>query len=178
MVNLSYKGVTIEIKKGDLTEENSDAIVNPANSQMIMGGGVAYIIKKKGGEEIEKEAMKNAPVEIGKSIITGAGRLKSKYVIHSPTMEMPAMKTTKDKIFKATFSSIITASQKGVKSISLPAMGTGVGGVSYDDSAESMFNAIKKAIDSGINIEKISIVLVDDLAFEKFSNKLLYIFQQ
>jgi len=88
------------------------------------------------------------------------------------------MKTTNDKIFKATFSSIITASQKGVKSISLPAMGTGVGGVSYDDSAESMFNAIKKAIDSGINIEKISIVLVDDLAFEKFSNKLLYIFQQ
>jgi len=84
LIKTVYKDVIIGIKKGDLTEEDSEAIVNPANSLMIMGGGVAYAIKKKGGEEIEKEAIKKAPVEIGKAVVTKAGKLKTKHVIHSP----------------------------------------------------------------------------------------------
>ncbi|MFP3190316.1 MAG: macro domain-containing protein [Thermoproteota archaeon] len=168
LIKTVYKDVIIGIKKGDLTEEDSEAIVNPANSLMIMGGGVAYAIKKKGGEEIEKEAIKKAPVEIGKAVVTKAGKLKTKYVIHSPTMERPAMNTTKEKVYKSTFAAIKAAYENDIKVLSFPAMGTGVGGLSFEEASESMIKAIKDAIDEGYKLKNINIVLLEDRAINAF----------
>ena len=67
-----YRGVNIVVLIGDITKQKVDAIVNPANSLMIMGGGVAGAIKRAGGKEIEDEAMKHAPVAVGNAIATGA----------------------------------------------------------------------------------------------------------
>ncbi|MDT7891686.1 MAG: macro domain-containing protein [Thermoproteota archaeon] len=164
-----YKEVKVEIKIGDLLEENAEAIVNPANSLMIMGGGVAGAIKNKGGKEIEEEALKYAPVPIGKAIVTGAGKLKSKYVIHSPTMERPAMLTTKDKVYNATKAALEAAHIKNIKTIAFPAMGTGVGGLSFKEASEAMIKAIKDVIDSGIKFERISIILREKEAYDEFS---------
>lgn len=77
----SYKNVKISVITGDITRLEVDAIVNPANSMLIMGGGVAGAIKRVGGKEIEDEALKYAPVPVGKAIATKAGKLKAKYVI-------------------------------------------------------------------------------------------------
>jgi len=164
-----YKGTKIEIKIGDLLEENSDAIVNPANSLMLMGGGVAGAIKAKGGKEIEEEAMKKAPVEVGKAIITKAGKLKAKFVIHSPTMERPAMLTTKEKVYLATKAALEEARKNDIKKISFPAMGTGVGGVSYRDAASAMISAIKEVLDSNVKFDSISLVLRDKEAYDEFN---------
>ncbi len=136
----------IEVWQGDITKlEGVDAIVNAANSLMIMGGGVAGAIKRAAGEEVEMEARRYAPVPIGKAIITSAGRLapRIKYVIHAPTMERPAMRTTREKVEKATRAAIEVALEKEVESIALPAMGAGVGGLSIEDSANAMLDAIE-----------------------------------
>lgn len=77
----------IEVLLGSLLDVKADAIVNPANSYGYMGGGVAGVIKRAGGEEIEREAIKKAPIPVGSAVITTAGRLPFKGVIHAPTME-------------------------------------------------------------------------------------------
>jgi O-acetyl-ADP-ribose deacetylase (regulator of RNase III) len=177
MIAKKYKECNIVIKIGDLLEEEAEAIVNPANSLMIMGGGVAGIIKKKGGEEIEEEAKKYAPVEVGKAIITKAGKLKFKYVIHSPTMERPAMLTTFENVYKATLAALGSAYNHGIKRVSFPAMGTGVGGLSYSEAAKAMLSAIKDFLEK-FTLEEIKIVLLNKDAYENFVLELNKIFKK
>jgi len=167
-----YKDVKIIITLGDLLEENTEAIVNPANSLMLMGGGVAGIIKRKGGEEIENEAKKYAPVPIGKAILTTAGKLKQKYVIHSPTVEYPASLTNYENVYKATKAAIIEAYNNRINSIAFPAMGTGVGGLSYDLASKAMIKAIKDSIDEGFSCKLIKITLINKEAYDEFVKNL------
>lgn len=135
-------GALVEILEGDITQLDVDAIVNPANSRMIMGGGVAGAIKRRGGREIEEEAMKHAPVPVGKAVATGAGRLRARYVIHAPTMEMPAMRIPLENVYKATRAALEEAERLGIESLALPAMGAGVGGISPRDSFKAMLETI------------------------------------
>jgi O-acetyl-ADP-ribose deacetylase (regulator of RNase III) len=88
----------IEVIKGSILEVDADVIVNPANSLGFMGGGVAGVIKRFGGEEIEKEAVQRAPIPVGSAVLTSAGKLKFKGVIHAPTMEEPAMDSSEEKV--------------------------------------------------------------------------------
>lgn len=134
--------LVIEILEGDITKQKADAICNPANSLLVMGGGAAGAIKRVGGAEIEREALKYAPVPVGKAVATGAGKLNSKWVIHAPTMERPAMPTTAEKVYQATKAALLCAEEVGARDLVLPGMGTGVGGVSPTDAAEAMMRAI------------------------------------
>ena len=147
----------IVVEKRSLLELNVDAIVNPANSKGEMGGGVAGVIKKQGGSQIEKEAMAQAPIAIGEAILTSAGKLACKFVIHSPTMEKPAEKTTAEKVFRAATAAIELAKKKGIKSLAFPGMGTGVGRLSPEDSAKAMVDAIRNFGDKKID----TVYLVD-----------------
>ena len=97
---MNTKSTNLKIIPGDITELACDAIVNAANNQLLMGGGVAGVIRKKGGQEIEDQAVKKGPIEIGGAVATGAGRLKAKYVIHAATMGMD-FKTDEHKIRQA-----------------------------------------------------------------------------
>ena len=133
----------IKVLKGDLTELEVDAIVNPANSLGYMGGGVAGAIKRKGGREIEEEAVKKSPIEVGSAVATTSGKLKCRYVIHAPTMERPAMRIGVDNVEKATRAAFELAKSMKLKSIALPGMGTGVGGVKEEDAARAMMNVAK-----------------------------------
>jgi O-acetyl-ADP-ribose deacetylase (regulator of RNase III) len=134
----------VRTEVGDLTKLNVDAICNPANSLMYMGGGAAGAIKRAGGEEIEREALKHAPVEIGKAVGTTAGMLQARWVVHAPTMERPAMRTTSEKIYRATLAALACADELGAESLAIPGMGTGVGGVPSEDAAAAMANALKE----------------------------------
>ncbi len=134
---------TISVIKGDITEVDCEAIVNPANSLLIMGGGVAGAIKRKGGDVIEKEATKFAPCPIGKAILTTAGTLPAKYVIHAPTMERPAMRTTIEKVEKAIMASLELAEENKINCIAFPGMGTGVGGLSAQQAGKAFINAFR-----------------------------------
>lgn len=158
----------IIIVKGDLTQTECDAIVNPANSFGFMDGGVAGVIKRVGGIEIEKEAISKAPIPVGTAVATAAGNLPCKYVIHAPTMKQPAIKIKKENVEVATRAALRLAAEKKIKTIAIPGMGTGVGGVLLDDAAKVM---TKVAKEYEKNFEKIILVgYNNDLAnaFKKY----------
>ena len=157
----------IEVLKGDITELDVDAVVNAANTKLIMGGGVAGAIKRKGGEEIEREAVSKGPIEIGQAVSTTAGRLKAKWVIHAPTMKLD-FKTNEEYIRKATRAALEEAERIGVKSLAFPALGTGVGGFPRDKAARVMVEEIEDYISKGTNIEKIILTDINDAQVEEF----------
>jgi O-acetyl-ADP-ribose deacetylase (regulator of RNase III) len=134
----------VEIRVGNLTEQTTDAICNPANSLMYMGGGAAGALKRVGGSEIEREALKHAPVPVGKAIATTAGKLRARWVIHTPTMERPAVRTTPEKVYRAALAALRCADEVGAASMAIPGMGTGVGGVSFEQAAEAMVKALRE----------------------------------
>ncbi len=163
----SLKGTDIVVVIADITTMDVDAIVNPANTLMIMGGGVAGAIKRVGGTEIEDEARRHAPVPIGSAIATGAGKLKAKYVIHSPTVERPGMRTTPENVRLATRAALNKARELGLATIALPGMGTGVGGLSYSEASKIMVDEIVKHVSEGTTLRIIYLVsLGKDLAEE------------
>ena len=136
--------MSIIVVKGDLTQTKCDAIVNPANSFGFMGGGVAGVIKRVGGIEIEKEAVSKAPIAVGKAVATTAGILPCKFVIHAPTMKQPAMRIGIENVKLAIHAALKLGAELNLKSIAIPGMGTGVGGVPIDDAAEVMVSIAKE----------------------------------
>ena len=132
----------IIVEQGDLTQKRVDAIVNPANSAGLMGGGVAGVIRRVGGSVIEDEAVKRAPIPIGKAVLTTAGNLPCQGVIHAPTMIRPAERATAEVVRKATVGALRCAEEAGLSSIAFPGMGTGVGRLPVDVSAKTMVDAI------------------------------------
>ncbi|RLE66659.1 MAG: macro domain-containing protein [Thermoprotei archaeon] len=153
-----YKNIVVKVKKGDITEEDCEAIVNPANSMMIMGGGVAGAIKRKGGKIIEEEARRYAPVPVGEAIVTGAGVLKAKYVIHAPTMEKPAMPITVKHVIKAAQAVFKVACSRGFSCIAFPALGAGVGGVPVKESVKAILRVLKEMDLSRCSIREIRLI--------------------
>jgi len=158
----------IEIVKGDITKLEVEAIVNPANSGLTMGGGLSGIISKIGGREIEKEALKLAPVEVGEAVITSAGNLPAKFVIHAPTMEKPTLKVGKENAQLAMRAILECADKNNISEVAVPGLTTGVGEVSYKDAAEVMLEEIKNF--NGKNPKKIILVARSDELKEAFKN--------
>lgn len=173
-IERTYKGVEIVAITGDITKQKVDAIVNPANSRMLMGGGAAGAIKRMGGKEIEDEAVKHAPVPVGKAIATGAGKLKAKNVIHAPTMERPAMRISAENVRLAVRAALELASELRLRSVAFPGMGTGVGGLALEEAAETMIDETKKHVERDTHLKRIVFVgFRDELtqAFSKVINK-------
>ena len=136
--------MAVIVKKGDITQIDCDAVVNPANSFGYMGGGVAGALKRIGGSEIEKEAVSKAPIEVGTAVATTAGTLPCSYVIHAPTMKRPAMRIGVENVKRATRAALKCAENLQIKSVAIPGMGTGVGGVSYQDAARAIISIAKE----------------------------------
>jgi O-acetyl-ADP-ribose deacetylase len=127
----------LEVVEGDITELDVDAIANAANDQLWMGMGVAGAIKRAGGEEIEREAMALGPIEVGDAVATGAGRLPARFVIHGAVMGQD-LRTTAELVRRTTRRCLELADELGVRSLALPAFGTGVGGFDLGECARIM----------------------------------------
>ncbi len=168
-----FGSLTIEIKQGDITNETTDAIVNAANNHLWMGSGVAGAIKRKGGQQIEKEAVAKGPIPIGGAVETTAGDLPIKYVIHAAAMGQD-LQTDATKISEATCHSLQIASKLGLESIAFPALGTGVGGFDADDAAEIMISeAIAHGEGTGTgDLALVVFVLFDDRSTKAFKRVL------
>ena len=161
----------IRVVKGDITSLSCDAIVNAANDHLWMGGGVAGAIKRRGGEEIEREAVRQGPISVGEAVATGAGRLPCRYVIHAATMSQDLV-TSERAIREATRSALRLADRLGLESVALPALGTGVGGFPLDRAATVMLEeATAHRFAAGRRLEIIFAVW-DDAAYAAFSNAL------
>jgi len=171
MAETYVKGVKIEVRRGSLLELEVDAIVNPANSMLTMRGGVAGAIKRIGGEEIEREAVKNAPLPVGRAVVTSAGRLKARHVIHAPTMEEPGPTTVK-KVYKAMYAALELACNMNFRSMAIPGMGTGVGGLSPDEAVEAMFKALEDWLNRGLTVKHIIFIDLNEEVVQSFKKQL------
>jgi O-acetyl-ADP-ribose deacetylase len=162
---------SIEIRKGDITLLEVDAIVNAANDALWMRGGVAGAIKRAGGLIIEEEAIKKGPVKIGEAVATTGGSLKAVYVIHTAVMGQD-LRTDAAKIRAATCSALRRAAELGLKSIAFPALGTGVGGFPLPECAEIMISEAKEFSAINSNPGQIIFILYDGLAYRAFREEL------
>jgi len=132
----------LEVVEGDITELEVDAVANAANNELWMGAGVAGAIKRAGGEEIEREAVAQAPIAVGQAVATGAGNLKAKHVVHAAVMGQD-LQTSAELISQATRRALEVADELGARSLAMPAFGTGVGGFPIERCAELMVTEVR-----------------------------------
>lgn len=159
----------IAIQQGDITEMDTDAIVNAANNDLILGAGVAGAIYRKGGEIIQKECKAIGSIPVGYAAITGAGKLKAKYVIHAASMGLGGVRTTAKSLRTSTAHSLRLAEERGLKSIAFPAVGTGVSGFPVGECAEIMLDEAVEHLKKGSTLENIYFVLFDKATTEVFT---------
>ncbi len=166
---MKIKDTEIKIIQADITELKVDAIINAANNKLVMGGGVAGAIKKKGGKVIEEEAVKKGPIEIGEAISSGAGNLTAKFVIHAATMGMD-FQTDEVKVRDAAKNTLELAEELKIKSLAFPALGCGTGGFPYLASAKIMAQEVLKHLrENKSALKEIIFCLFDKEAFEIFN---------
>ncbi len=163
--------IKIEVQQGDITQLELDALVNAANNRLWMGAGVAGALKKAGGKEIEAEAVKKGPIPVGEAVVTGAGKLKAKYIIHAAVMG-PDLKTDAKKVREATKNSLLSGDELGIKSIAFPALGTGVGSFPLNECARIMIDEVRQYSARKTGLEKVVFVLFGQSAYQAFKQEL------
>jgi O-acetyl-ADP-ribose deacetylase len=136
-MKVDIANTVLELFDGDITEMDTDAIVNAANSMLILGGGVAGAIRSKGGPTIQQECSKIGGTFVGGAVITTGGRLKAKYVIHAVGPIM-GEGNEDEKLKNATLNSLKLADKHNLKSIAFPAISAGIFGFPIDRCAEIM----------------------------------------
>jgi O-acetyl-ADP-ribose deacetylase len=161
---IASKVILIE---GDLTEMDTDAIVNAANNDLQHGGGVAGAIRRKGGEAIQRESNEIGSIPVGGAAITSGGKLKARYVIHAASMQLGGQ-TTAQALRSSTAHSLRIAAEKGLKTIALPAVGTGIAGFPMEECSEIMLREVAEHLRRGSSLEKVYFVLFDAGALKTF----------
>ena len=167
----------IVLRKGDLTEADVDAVVNAANNDLILGGGVAGAIRARGGPSIQAECDKLGPIPIGEAAITRAGRLKCQHVIHAASMRLGGS-TSEDGLRNSTRNALRRAAERGLKTVAFPAIGTGIAGFPIARCAVVMLEEIRDHLRGTIPlgnftpVERVEMVLFDDTALQAFREAL------
>jgi O-acetyl-ADP-ribose deacetylase (regulator of RNase III) len=165
-------GKIFRLVQGDITGRDVDAIVNAANSYLQHGGGVAGAIVKKGGYIIQEESDKIGFSPVGTAVITGAGKLPARFVIHAVGPRM-GEGDEDNKLRSAVLNSLLLASEKGLKSISMPAISSGIFGFPKDRCANILvrtaLNYIKENPKS--SLESIEFCVYDDLTTGHFKKE-------
>jgi O-acetyl-ADP-ribose deacetylase (regulator of RNase III) len=157
----------VVIQQGDLTDMDVDAIVNAANNDLILGGGVAGAIRRKGGDEIQRQCTEIGTIPVGYAAITGGGRLKARHVIHAASMQLGGG-TTANALRQSIAHSLRLAEEHGIKTIAFPAVGTGVAGFPMQECAEVMLGETSRHLSGESNLETVFFVLFDEGACDTF----------
>jgi len=157
----------IEIVEGDLTEQEVDAIVNAANSGLVLGAGVAGAIRERGGPSIQAECDAHGPIGVGEAALTGAGDLPARFVIHAAGMA-PGQPASAASVRAAVRSSLELAKQHGLRSIAFPAIGSGIGGLSLQRCAEVSLEQARAHLAGDTPVELIRFVLYGEPAYRVF----------
>ena len=162
--------IKVDIIKGDITDVEAEGLVNAANNHLWMGAGVAGAMKRVGGFRIEMDAKKQGPIQIGKVVVTGAGRLKARYIIHAAVMGQDLI-PSHTSVKNATTNSLLKAEELGAKTIAFPALGTGVGQLPVNECAQIMLQEVKAFSNMANRLEKVIFVLFRDSDFRVFLNE-------
>jgi len=166
-VGAAFLAERVEIQQGDLTEMGVDAIVNAANNDLQLGGGVAGAIRRKGGPKIQAECNEIGTIPVGGAAITSGGDLKARHVIHAASMELGG-RTSAHALRSSTAHALRIAAQNRLKTIAFPAVGTGIAGFAARECAEIMLREAAKHLQGSTSLEKIHFVLFDEGALKIF----------
>jgi O-acetyl-ADP-ribose deacetylase len=161
----------ISLRQGDLTEADVDAIVNAANNDLMLGGGVAGAIRVKGGPAIQQECDKIGTIPLGEAAITGAGLLRARHVIHAASMRL-GESTSEANLRAATRNSLMRANENSLKTIAFPAIGTGIAAFPLERCAQVMLEESRAHLSSPTTLERVEFVLFDRRALEVFERVL------
>jgi O-acetyl-ADP-ribose deacetylase len=157
----------IVIIAGDLVEQQVDAIVNAANNDLQLGGGVAGAIRRAGGPSIQDECDAHGPVRVGEAAITGAGKLPARFVIHAASMSLGG-RTTRETLRSSMNDTFRLAHVHQVTTIAVPAVGTGIAGFPIDECARVMAESLSDALSNGWPPREVRFVLFGEHAKKPF----------
>lgn len=147
---------------GDLTEEGTDAIVNAANSDLAHGGGVAGAIVRRGGQEIQRESLEKAPVPVGGAVVTGAGRLPCRWVIHA-VGPVWGEGDEEAKLRRAIVSALARAEERGLTSLAMPAISTGIFGYPKAEGCRTIAQEVARHLRAQAgSLAEVRLVSIDD----------------
>ena len=161
----------LDLIEADITELSVDALVNPANEKLELGSGVAGAIREKGGPSIQKECQRIGGTAVGTAVITGAGNLDARHVIHAVGPRMGEGDEDR-KLSSAVRSALALADRHGLRSIALPAISTGVFGFPMDRCARITLTEIHRYLQGGTKLQRVVVCLYDDEGFNTFRREL------
>jgi O-acetyl-ADP-ribose deacetylase (regulator of RNase III) len=161
----------LSLSQGDLTEVDADAIVNAANNDLMLGGGVAGAIRVKGGPTIQEECTRIGAIALGEAAITNAGRLKARHVIHAASMRL-GESTTEVNLRASTRNALLRAAENSLKSIAFPAIGTGIASFPIERCAQVMLEEVRAHLEGATTLERVDFVLFDRRSLEVFERVL------
>jgi O-acetyl-ADP-ribose deacetylase (regulator of RNase III) len=152
---------------GDICDLEVDAIVSPSTVSLWMSSGVGAAIKKRGGDAIEIAAVRKAPIALGDAVVTPAGALLAKSVIHAATLEA-AHRTTPEAVAAAARTAVRRAQEIGARSIAVPALGAGMGGLDGEASARATVAAVRAALAEAPAVRRVIFALPDAETFDAY----------
>jgi O-acetyl-ADP-ribose deacetylase (regulator of RNase III) len=169
---------TVRLVKGDITEMETDAIVNAANSSLMGGGGVDGAIHRKGGPKILEECKRIRAAEwpqglpTGKTVITAGGNLKAKHVIHTVgPVWRGGNRGEPELLTQAYQNSLKLAVSQGLKSVAFPSISTGAYGYPVEDACHVALEAVKEFLENEDQLSEVVFVLFSESALEVYSDK-------
>jgi len=159
----------IVISEGDITEQEIDAIVNAANTELVLGAGVAGAIRERGGPTIQQECDALDPIAVGEAVATGAGELAARFVIHAATM-VPGGGADEVSVRDALRGALQLAAELGCRGLAVPALGAGVGGVPMQRCAEILLKEARAYLgdEAETSLEEIRFVLFGEPSYRIF----------
>jgi len=161
----------VSLRQGDLTEARVDAIVNAANNDLQLGGGVAGAIRRKGGPAIQQECDRIGSIAIGEAAATTGGKLAARYVIHAASMRLGG--TTREQALRdSTRNSLKRGTELKIESIAFPAIGTGIAGFPMERCAQVMLEEVRAHLAGAATLKRVEFVLFDQPALETFERVL------
>jgi len=170
---ISIKGKIIRLVRGDITERNVDVIVNAANSYLRHEGGLAAAIVRKGGKIIQEDSDKIGVVPVGNAVITGSGKLPCKAVIHAVGPKIGEGKEDQ-RLRSAMKNTLNLAETNGFKSISIPAISSGIFGFPKDRCAKILVNESIRFIKNssskprGCPLQTVEFCILDEDTLKEF----------
>ena len=171
MKEINVKNSKIKLVQGDITEMETDTIVNAANAQLILGGGVAGAIRKKGGPSIQEECNKIGGTFVGGAVITTGGNLKAKHVFHAVGPRM-GEGDEDNKLRNATLNSLKLMDENKLKTIAFPAISTGIFGYPIERCSKIMISTSKEYLNGNTQIEEVIFCLYTASDFDIFFKEL------
>jgi len=179
-LSFTYKSVGIIIRKGDITLEDTQAIVNAANSSLLGGGGVDGAIHRAGGHEILSECkiirQQKGTCPPGEAVITRAGKLKAEFVIHTVGPVWKGGMQNEESILKNAYvNSLRIAAENHIRSLSFPAISTGIYRFPKETAAKIALGTTRDFLDEN-QLEEIRFILYGEQDFKIYENNYRNIF--